>query len=69
MIDHRIRLNDEDLGLIIEELEAYLPTTSGVRLEHGRVLLARLKRGRPGNPTFNEATTKLPTLVFEQDDA
>lgn len=53
MGDHRIRLSDDDLRLIISALRARAAMTRGQRRHHVERLVARLAEGRRGNPKLS----------------
>jgi hypothetical protein len=50
MSDHRIRLGDEDIALIIAALRSRAAMTSGPRRHRIERLASRLAEGRRGNP-------------------
>lgn len=50
--DHRIRLTDDDLSLIVSALRARAAMTAGARRHRIQRLAARLSEGLPGNPKF-----------------
>jgi hypothetical protein len=52
MGDHRIRLGDDDLQLIVSALRARAAMTSGAREHRLRRLAARLDEGGAGNPRW-----------------
>ena len=52
MSDHRIRLTDEDLALVISALRARRAMTSGMRAHRICRLEARLAEGLRGNPKW-----------------
>jgi len=52
MSDHRIRLTDEDLALIISALRARRPMTRGMRAHRICRLETRLAEGLRGNPRW-----------------
>jgi hypothetical protein len=52
MTDHRIRLSDEDLVLVIAALRARLAMARNLRAHRIQRLVARLSEGGRGNPKF-----------------
>lgn len=52
MKDHRIRLTDEDIELILAALRARLAMTRGKRSQRTQRLIARLGEGVRGNPDW-----------------
>jgi hypothetical protein len=50
MHDHRIRLSDDDLMLVIAALRARRAMSSGLRQHRVDRLIARLSEGKRGNP-------------------
>lgn len=52
MKDHRIRLTDDDLSLIIAALRAREAMTTKLRRHHVRRLIERLDQVSPGNPKW-----------------
>lgn len=50
MSDHRIRLSDDDLALIVSALKARAAMTSGLRRHRVERLASRLAEGSRGNP-------------------
>lgn len=52
MSDHRIRLSDEDIGLIVSALRARLAMAGPMRAHRIERLADRLAEGRPGNPKW-----------------
>lgn len=52
MGDHRIRLSDEDVALIIRGLRCRAAMTRGLRKHHVERLAARLAECVPGNPKW-----------------
>lgn len=53
MSDHRIRLSDDDLALIVSALRARAAMTRGLRRHRTQRLAARLNEIAPGNPRFS----------------
>lgn len=53
MSDHRIRLTDDDVALIVSALRARAAMTSGARRHRIARLAARLAESAPGNPKFS----------------
>ena len=52
MADHRIRLSDEDLALIIAALRSRAAMTRGLRRHRVERLVERLADGQRGNPKW-----------------
>lgn len=52
MADHRIRLSDEDIALVLASLRARRRMTSGLREHRVDRLIARLSEGSRGNPKW-----------------
>jgi hypothetical protein len=52
MSEHRVRLSDEDLTLIIAALRARRAMSLGLRQHRIDRLVSRLAEGRRGNPKF-----------------
>lgn len=52
MADHRIRLTDQDVALIVAALKARRAMTESVRQHHVDRLIARLSEGTRGNPRW-----------------
>ena len=52
MTDHRIRLTDDDVLLIVASLRARAAMTRGPRRHRIERLVARLAEGQRGNPKF-----------------
>lgn len=52
MADHRIRLQDADIALIVAALKSRRAMTGGVRQHHVDRLIARLEEGTRGNPRW-----------------
>jgi hypothetical protein len=52
MADHRIRLTDEDLALIVAALRARAAMTRGLRRHRVERLAERLLELAPGNPKW-----------------
>jgi hypothetical protein len=52
MGDHRIRLSDEDVILIVAALKARAAMTTGLRRHRVERLAERLSEGKRGNPKF-----------------
>ena len=52
MSDHRIRLTDEDIALILSALRARSAMTAGLRRHRVGRLIARLAEGARGNPKY-----------------
>lgn len=50
--DHRVRLKDDDILLIVSALKARAAMTSGQRRHRVERLVARLMEGVPGNPKW-----------------
>jgi hypothetical protein len=50
MADHRIRLSDEDIALIIAALRARRAMSAGLREHRIDRLMTRLGEGKRGNP-------------------
>jgi len=50
MTDHRIRLTDGDIALIVAALRARLAMTTAKRAHRVRRLVSRLSELQPGNP-------------------
>ena len=53
MTDHRIRLTDDDVALIVSALRARAAMTSGARRHRIERLVARLAENSRGNPKFS----------------
>lgn len=53
MTDRRIRLTDEDIGLIVSALRARAAMTNGARRHRIDRLATRLAEGSRGNPKFS----------------
>lgn len=49
---HRIRLNDQEIDLIVAALSARLSGVSPATRQRIRRLVERLREGGPGNPSF-----------------
>ena len=52
MGDHRVRLNDDDIGLIVAALRARAAMTRGLRKHRVERLAERLAEMAPGNPRW-----------------
>jgi len=52
MTDHRIRLSDEDISLIVAALKARRAMTRSLREHRVDRLIARLDACQPGNPKW-----------------
>jgi hypothetical protein len=52
MTDHRVRLTDEDIALIVASLAARAAMTSGLRRHRVFRLMSRLNQMSPGNPQW-----------------
>jgi hypothetical protein len=52
MSDHRVRLTDEDIALIVSALKARAAMTRGTRRHRVERLASRLAEGVRGNPKF-----------------
>lgn len=52
MVDHRIRLTDEDILLIVSALNARAAMTRGLRRHRVERLARRLDEGLRGNPKW-----------------
>jgi hypothetical protein len=52
--DHRVRLTDYDLEVIVSALRARLPMARGKRKERIEHLVLRLEEMAPGNPYWRE---------------
>jgi hypothetical protein len=52
MTDHRIRLADEDIALIVSALRARRAMSQGLREHRIDRLIARLSEGSRGNPKW-----------------
>ena len=52
MGDHRIRLSDDDIALIVSALRARRAMSQGMREHRIDRLIARLGEGKPGNPKW-----------------
>lgn len=52
MGDHRIRLSDEDIALIVAALRSRAAMTSGLRRHRIERLATRLAEGQRGNPKW-----------------
>ena len=52
MKDHRIRLTDEDIALILSSLRARRAMSQGLREHRIDRLIARLAEGSTGNPKY-----------------
>lgn len=52
MAEHRLRLTDEDIDLIVAALSARAAMAKGPRLHRIQRLRDRLAEGRPGNPKW-----------------
>ena len=52
MSDHRIRLSDDDLALIVAALNARAAMTKGMRRHRIQRLASRLSEGQRGNPKW-----------------
>lgn len=50
--DRRVRLNDDDIGLIVSALRSRAAMTKGLRRHRLERLAARLAEGGRGNPKF-----------------
>jgi hypothetical protein len=50
--DHRIRLSDEDISLVVSALKARAAMTRGLRRHRIERLAERLSEGRRGNPKW-----------------
>lgn len=52
MPDHRIRLSDEDISLVVSALKARAAMTRGLRRHRIERLAERLSEGHRGNPKW-----------------
>jgi hypothetical protein len=53
MRDHRIRLSDDDIALIVASLRSRAAMTRGLRRHRVARLADRLAEGQRGNPKFS----------------
>ena len=53
MVDHRIRLSDDDILLVIASLRSRAAMTNGPRRHRIERLATRLAEGQRGNPKFS----------------
>lgn len=71
MADRRVRLSDEDTGLIVAALRARAAMTRGMRRHRLERLAERLAEGRPGNPKWVhsvESQTHEEDLAEDEDE-
>jgi hypothetical protein len=52
MSDHRVRLNDRELALVVAALRARIAGLGEERANEVAKLANRLSEGKPGNPTW-----------------
>lgn len=69
MTDHRIRLTDEDIALIVAALSARKAMTGSERRVRIERLVERLSEGARGNPNFRlQSYVEATALAYDLND-